>query len=208
MKNKKFRSLKIILSAFVVAVVITLTFVLLIISYNASYTAVENSYLNQLNNFNQDIASQMKSFYDQQKKNAIILAHNRGIVEAAAAGNYGAATPILKDYSKVQGMYQDVFITSAELKPVILATTLDSARGLVLTNPEYAENFKLALEGKEDISRPQKSMVTGKPIILVTAPIITGKGIKGFIGLSVNVGEFSKNIVKDIKIGKTGYPYI
>ncbi len=208
MKSKKFKSLKIVLSFFVVAVVIALTFVLLVISYNASYNSVENSYLNQLKNFNQDVESQLKGFFDRQKKNAIILAHNRGIVDAVAAGNYGAATPILKDYSKVLGIYQDVFITSAELKPVILATTLDNARGLILNNPEYADNFKHALEGKEGISRPQKSMVTGKPIILITAPVVTGKGIKGIVGLSVNVGDFSRSIVKDIKIGKTGYPYI
>jgi methyl-accepting chemotaxis protein len=208
MKSKKFKSLKIVLSSFVVAIVILLTVVLVIISYTASYNAVEASYLNQLNNFNMDIANQMKNFYDQQKKNVVTLAHNQGIIDAAATGNYGKATPLLKDFSTIQGIYQDVFITSAELKPTILATTLANAKGVLLNNPEYMDNFKKALDGKVEISRPQKSMITGKPIILVTAPIMAGKAIKGFIGLSVNVGEFSKEIVKDVKIGKTGYPYI
>lgn len=208
MKSRKFKSLKVFLSSVVVAIVITLTAALIAISYNSAYRSVENSYLNQLKNFNEDIERQLISFFQQQENNAIFLSRNRTIINSVLSNNYAEATSILKDFSKSQGIYQDVFISPAEKNPEIKATTLPNARGVRWGKDCYRDNINNAFEGKTAVSLPQKSIITGLPIVLVTAPIQDGNQVVGFMGLSVNIGAFSQNMVKDVRIGKTGYPYI
>ncbi len=208
MKRSKFKSLKVILASIVVAIVTVLTVALVIISYNASYKAVENSYLNQLENFNKDIAQQLESFFVQQEKNARFLAENDNVVNAAATNNFGNATTVLKSFEKNQGIYQYIFLSTADDDPQIVAATLAKSIGVKWGTDAYKNNIKKALQGETWVSDPVKSMVTNMPIILVTSPIKAGNNTVGIIGMVVDVGNFARNLVKDVKIGKTGYPYI
>ena len=203
-----FKSLKVILSSIVIVIVVILSLVLIISSYNAAYNSVESAYLNQLTNFNEDIAGQMNRFYQDQEENAMFLADDIRVISAAANGNYGEATAILKNFREKKKVYQDVFLTNTATIPRIVASTLPDAVGVSLNADVYAEDIRKALGGETSVSMPFKSNVTGKPIVLVTTPVMSGNNVVGLIGLSVNVGEFSRNIVKDVKIGKTGYPFI
>jgi len=208
MKRTRFKSLKVILASIVVAIVTVLTVALVIISYNASYNAVEHSYLNQLENFNKDISQQLESFFTQQEKNARFLAENESVVNAALTNNYGDATTVLKSFEKNQGVYQYIFLSTASDDPQMVAATLAKSVGVKWGKDVYKENIKKALQGEAWVSNPVKSMVTDTPIILVTAPVQSGNRNVGIVGLVVDVGTFARNLVKDVKIGKTGYPYI
>ncbi len=208
MKLINFKSLKTVLASVVVGIVIVLTFLLIAISYNAAYRSVENAYLNQLLNFNKDVANQIENFYEQEMKNAQYLAGERDVIAAAASGTYLSIQSKLKAYAQTQGVYQDVFVATPEAKPVIKMTLLDKALGVRLENEDYKQNISMALEGKTSVSIAFKSAVTGLPVVLVVAPIKSGERVVGLMCFSVNLSLFSQSIVKDVKIGKTGYPYV
>ncbi|MBN1495952.1 MAG: HAMP domain-containing protein [Spirochaetes bacterium] len=210
MIRKKFQSLKIVLSSFGVGIVVVLTVVMVVISYNASYRSVENSYLNQLSNFNKDVETQLASFYRQQVNIAQFLATDDMLVNAAKTGNYGGARGFLANYYKSSGLLENAFISTAERNTVIVADAIGGKSvGLRWAdNKVFEENMSNALSGKTHVGDPYKSPATGLPVVLITVPIMDGGRIVGIFGYSLDVGTFSSEIVKDIKIGKTGYPYI
>ena len=203
-----FRSLKVVLASIVVGIVTLLTIALVAISYNASYNAVEKSYINQLENFNRDIAQQLAVFYGKQEKTAAFLSSTDTVTRGTADKNYGNALKLLKEYTDRLGIYQYMFISTAGSDPVMAAATLDKAVGTKWAKEEYRKNIQHALEGRTAISPPVKSMVTNLPIILVTAPIKAGNETVGILGMVVDVGNFSQSIVEGVKIGATGYPFV
>ena len=74
--------------------------------------------------------------------------------------------------------------------------------------PVYVENAKAALKGEVHVSDIGKSPATGLTVILITAPIMLGNKVIGIVGMPVDVGQFSQKLVKGVKIGKTGYPFM
>jgi methyl-accepting chemotaxis protein len=209
MRSKKIKSLKVILSLLVVSLVIFLTVVLVIISYTASFNSVENSYLNQLKNFNSDVETQLVNFYRQQINSARFIAGIGNIVNAAKTRNYAAASDILAEYCKASGLVENMTISTAERNSTIMADGISGKSiGSRWTVRGLEDNLNNALIGKIHVSDPYKSADTGAPVVLVTVPISDGGKVAGILGAVVKVGAFSHQIVKDIKIGKTGYPYI
>jgi methyl-accepting chemotaxis protein len=209
MKNKRFKSLKIILSSFVVAIVVFLTIVLVIISYTASYRSVESSYLNQLKNFNIDVEGQLVNFYHQQINDARFLASIGIVVNAAKTRNYAAAGDVLAEYYKASGLVENVYISTAERNSIIMWDGIGGKSiGLRWAGQGFDDNLNNVLNGKIHVSDPYKSPVTGLPVVLVTVPINDGGRVVGILGSVISVGSFGSQIVKEIKIGKTGYPYI
>jgi methyl-accepting chemotaxis protein len=209
MKSKKFKSLKVILSLLVVSLVVFLTIVLVIISYRASYNSVESSYLNQLKNFNSDVETQLVNFYRQRVNDAKFMAGIGFVINAAKTRNYAAAGDILSEYHKASGLVENITISTPEKNPMIMVDGIGGKSvGSRWAGQIFDDNINYALNGKIFVSDPYKSAETGDPVVLVTVPIIDGGRVAGILGSIVSVGTFSHQIVKDIKIGKTGYPYI
>lgn len=208
MKKLKFRSVKVILSTIVAGIVVVLTMTLIVISYNTAHSAIERAYMNQLNNFNNQINEQLSEFLEQQVKNADFFSKSQIFIDAASSGNYSNIRQMLKDYFNGQGIYEEVFVSTAEKNPLIRASGAGTAEGIRWGNIGYDENIVANLEGRTAISNVQKSPATGLPVCLVSAPILKGKQVIGIFGLPINIGVYSQKIVKDLKIGKTGYPFI
>ncbi|HPB83338.1 MAG TPA: methyl-accepting chemotaxis protein, partial [Spirochaetota bacterium] len=72
----------------------------------------------------------------------------------------------------------------------------------------YRDNAAAAIKGEVHVGTVAKSPATELPVILVTVPIVAENRIIGILGLPLDVGKYSGNIVKNIVIGKTGYPYL
>ena len=103
MKKLSFKSLRVILSLIVVIVIITLTAVLVVTSYNLAYSAIEESYSNQVTNFNNEIERNMVDFYEMEKANARYFAKNPFVIDAVRTGQYNEARPLLTHFFKERG---------------------------------------------------------------------------------------------------------
>jgi len=206
--KKKFMSLKLILPVTLSAMIVVLVGVISFIAYKTSYSSLEKVYLDQLSSTSKDIARQMDQFYSQQEKNAGFLAKNAAIIDAAKTGKYDAATRVLKSFLDEQGIYENIFISTANSDPAIVADGLGGKSIGTHFGSQYADNVKNTLNKQVWVSNPMKSPVTGLPVVLVSAPIMDGDTVVGILGLPFDVGSFSNTLVKDAKIGKTGYPFI
>ncbi len=208
MNTSKIRSVKVFLSAIVAGIVAVLTIGLIIVSYNIAFTAIEGAYLNQLKNFNDRINAQIADFMEQQTKLAVFFSKNQIIVEGASSGNYAKIRPLLREYFNETGIYENVFVSTAEEDPMLMATGIGKGEGLRFGNMGYDDAIAANLKGNAAISNVQKSPITGLPVCLVSAPIKVGNRIVGIFGLPINIGTYSQNIISDLKIGKTGYPFV
>ncbi len=208
-RGKKFVSLKLVLSIALSAMIVVLVGVVSFFAYRTSNGSLEKVYLEQLSNANKDIAGQMERFYQQQEKNALFLARNQAIIKAASSGKYTAAAAVLQSFFSEQGVYENIFISTAETDSVIVADGQGGKSvGTHWAGGIYDDNIRNALSRKLWISDPSKSPVTGLPVVLFSAPIMDGDALKGILGLAVDVGSFSAGLVNNIKVGKTGYPFI
>jgi methyl-accepting chemotaxis protein len=106
-------------------------------------------------------------------------------------------------------MLENIFISTAERNTAIVMDGIGGKSvGLRWAGQGFDDNIKNALEGKSHVGDPYKSPVSGMPVVLITVPIMDGNRVIGILGYPLNVGVFSFQIVKDIKMGKTGYSYI
>ncbi|MFH0976641.1 MAG: HAMP domain-containing protein, partial [Spirochaetota bacterium] len=207
MKNK-FKSLKMILSSMLVLLVFILVIFLTATSYKTAYNAVETSYLNQLGNFNNEIERQIREFYDDQFKIAQFLADDERVARAFKKNDFDEALLFLKSYYAKMNIYEDIFITTIEKNPRILASVSKLTDGARWSWTGYEKNISEALDGREFISDAKKSLIPGgAPVALITNPIKQNNKIIGIMALRCRIGDYSYNLVRGIKIGKTGYPY-
>ena len=70
------------------------------------------------------------------------------------------------------------------------------------------EYFKRAMAGEPNVSEPLLSRITGKPVIIVAAPIKRNGQVLGILYIRVDLGKFSQDMVDPVKIGQRGYAYI
>ncbi len=206
--KEKFRSLKIVLSSIVVAIIILLSIILVLISYNAARRSVESAFVNQLTNINKDLDRQLTGFFDSEMRHAEFLAATPAVVTAAITKNFGMAAPTLNNFFDKYGTYENVFLSSAEQNPQVIVSGSRKGAGTRWGGIGYDENITKALEGKSWVSQAQKSPITGLPVVLVSAPIMDNNRIVGIVGLAVELSKFSQNLIKNVKIGNTGYAYI
>ena len=208
-KQRKTRSLTVILSLIVIVTIIIVFSIFVVVVRSTTIDLAEESYTNQLLNFNKSIEDQLVRFYETQVHNAHFLAKNSIIKQAMVTGNYDLAKPILKGFFDEKGIYEEVFLSTFEANSRIVVSGSGRADGIRWGEiPVYRENARKAMEGKEHVSNVGKSPATGLVVILVTVPVQVGNDYVGIIGLPVEVGKFSKTLVEGITIGKTGYPYI
>ncbi len=205
---ERLRSLKVAISMIVVGILILLAAVLSVSSFNSAYTALENLYIEELTNVNKSILSQIDYFIDSQKRIATYFSEMEDVKEAARAGNGDIMRDRLKSFYDEVGVYEEVFISTASRDPLIFVSGSGRADGLRWKGSGFDDNIEANLNGKVHVSSPGKSPATGWAVTLVSAPIMDGNRVIGIMGLPINLGEFSQKIVKEITIGKTGYPYI
>jgi methyl-accepting chemotaxis protein len=209
MLKLQFKSLKTVLSGIVVAIIVVMTIILVTVSYNTAYNSVDNAYINQLINFSKDIDSQISRFYEQEAGNVLFFSKNKLVIDAVESGNFENTNAMFKTFAEQHKIYENIFISTAENNPRILSALAGvGARWKDNGNTDYDDNSKNNLNGVEYISDPHKSPITGLPVNVFSAPIKKGNTVIGIMALAVNIGDFSNQIIKDIKVAKTGFPYI
>lgn len=205
----KMNSLKVFLATIVGSIAAIAIIVLIIISYNAAYNALEKSYINQMININDSINMTMHGFFEQQIIIAQVMASKNSVRNALLTGDYTQITRELEAFYKNNiKFYENVFIATPERDPVILAAGAPGAVGIKYRAAGYEKAIDEALQGKIGLSKPNKSPVSGFAVILIQVPVMHEGRMIGLFGLPVELGKYTYEMVKDVKIGITGYPAV
>lgn len=206
--NKVFNSIKNTISLISIVLIVALVAVSSFIAYHANYNSVEQSYLNQLDNFDHDIERQLINFYNLQITYAEFLARNPVVVNAILQEDYATASSLFKTFFEETGIYENVFVSTPSINTEIKADPGIGSLGLKWANTGFNDNLNATLNGKVHISDPHQSPHSGLGVVLITAPIHHEGQLVGILGLPVNIGVYMASLVDGITMGKTGYPFI
>lgn len=196
------------LSALVGAITIVLATLLVILSYYFAYEAVKQAYINQLKNFNQDISRGLSEFYETQMTTARYFASNPVVSNAVRTGQYEEATALFSEYAGAFGIYENIFISTPEENPKIIATSLPPSLGVRWGGAGFENTIRHVLSGEVWTDDPKRSPITGDPVVLFAAPIKDGDKVVGIMSVAVYISNYTHGLVKEVKIGSKGYPTV
>jgi methyl-accepting chemotaxis protein len=208
MSRERTVSLRTILSLITGLIIVLLVASVCVIAYFSAYSEEKNVYIDELHNFNKDIAAQVDAFYQDSLNEARFLAKLDVIKSAARGGKTDQAAAVVKGIFAEKKIYENAFVSTAEQDTKIIAAALDVSVGQKWRSPAFEANITNALGGKAWAGEPAKSPITGLPVVLITVPIMDGDRVIGILGLPMDLGTFAQRIVTQITIGKTGFPVI
>jgi len=200
-----FKSLRVIIASIVISIfTIVITF-LVIFSYNSSANELEKTYKSEYVKMSTKVGTELDDFINRQKQYARALAENPFILQALRDGNYTNTNRMFARLIKNMPVLQNIFIGSPNRRSKIISGALPASIGVTVPS---SDAVKAILAGKEFITSPYKSVVTGTGIIVIYVPIKEGNRVKGILGLPIELGNLSYKIVKETKLGKTGYFFL
>ncbi|WP_449246074.1 methyl-accepting chemotaxis protein [Desulfarculus baarsii] len=178
--------------------------------WNAS-DALEASARQQSENLAASIAAAVQETLAEEMKSAVATAANPLVVAAVTADGEQQATSA----KEVSNWFQAAFKDYSWLYE---ANLLANAQGLLIAdgaggkhlgvNVTEREYFKQAMAGKASISPPLRSLISGKPIVVIAAPVLDGNGKpRGVIINTMKTDNLSATATK-ARVGQTGYPWM
>lgn len=210
MKKSKYRSLKIILSFYSILIMLLLITATSLISFYFTHKALEELYLSNLMNVNKTVSLEVETFLDLQLKGTQELAALQIVKEVALSGtSTPLAEELITNKFNTFDNYEEVFISTAGEDPQIIVSGNGKQAGLHWGGGiGFDENIEKNLQGMAFVSSPMKSPSGESVVSLVSAPIMQDGKVIGIVGLPLDLGTFSQMVLKDVAIGKTGYPYL
>ncbi|MFD3157153.1 methyl-accepting chemotaxis protein [Haloimpatiens sp. FM7330] len=200
------------LTLFILFAILPLIIAGTVITYNVNILNT-NDAQKRLTNQNNIVKNSVSGTIDLMKDISQTLADNMMIEEYLISVEKKNELKELKD--EVQQMLKKSLETYKFKENVALINTsgkcfMDSTGDLLnkdLSNMEYF--IKVKQDKKQYISKVKSSIVTGKPIFVITTPILDENS--QFIGAVVepiDLYSISQKYIKNIKIGQTGYTFI
>lgn len=131
--------------------------------------------------------------------NAVSRAYNSDATSSDAA----LQQFLEKVFDKSQGRYESILIANNEGQ--VIADNTTRLLGASLKDRDY---FKIAKQGRTNISDPLLSKASGHPIICLAVPLnISSSQFGGTLVFLIKLDRLSDKITA-VKIGKTGYPFM
>ena len=128
--------------------------------------------------------------------------------EACRGNNLKEAQALLDTYFKNTPIYENIFLADAKGR-LFLDSIGGKSVGIDISKFEgFKKNLDMALAKEVFVSDVMKSPATGRPVCLVTAPIMDGDTVIGIIGTPIELSYFSDMFVSKFKIADTGYIYL
>jgi methyl-accepting chemotaxis protein len=173
------------------------------------------------------IAETMDRVFQEEKKTAALLAADPEIVAVATAVHNEGGSDALPKPRGGSGPTPEELARQLSDRLVQLIQSRDVAQGyaafvcagtdgmaFAATDSSYAklsmadsEYFKTALGGTTNVGQAMLSKVTGKPVVPVASPIVSGGNVAGAMVLVLDV-RFLSFLVANEKVGKSGYAFV
>jgi len=152
--------------------------------------------------------NELSSWFANRERDAKIFAENPVFIAACQKNRMEDAQQQLKYFHELSPFYEAMFIADPDGK--IFMDSIDGkALGMDISKmPEYEINVSKAKAGDVWVGNVVKSPASGRPILLITAPVTDNGNIIGIIGTPIELNEFSNNFIANIKLGKTGYLFM
>jgi len=190
------------------AVVIASSLGLMLSVYAVSSRALTSQADEEMDRIVRKTTEELDLWIDSRERDAVNISELPALAVACTDHKLADAEQALVRIHGRSPFYENVFLADENGK-VFLDALGGKAVGFELTSVEgYRVNLEHARQGELWLGDAMKSPATGKPVVLLTAPIMAGGRIAGILGTSIDLSEFSAGFVSKYKIGETGYLFM
>jgi methyl-accepting chemotaxis protein len=143
-----------------------------------------------------------------RERDAVNLSELQPLVAGCANRELAGAQDALTGIQRRSPFYENVFLADENGKIFVDSIGGKSVGVDVASIEGFRLNVEHARQGDVWVGEVMKSPATGRPVLLVTAPIRIGSRLVGILGTPIELSDFSDTFVKGHRIGKTGYLYM
>lgn len=104
--------------------------------------------------------------------------------------------------------YENVFLADADGKEIADCLGGVSVGFDLMSVEGFRVNVEHGRQREPWLGEVMKSPATGRPVLLITAPILADGKMIGLLGTPIELGEFSDTYIKNYHIGQTGYLFM
>lgn len=156
----------------------------------------------------QKTSTELDAWLADRERDASLFSEN-GVFQAACRGErLEEAQKRLISYHKLSPIYENLFLADANGK-IFMDSIGGKSVGIEVGKlPAYSVNVEEARQGKVWVGEMHASPATGRPVSLITAPILDGGKLIGMVGTPIEWFAFSDIFIARSKIGETGYIFM
>ncbi|HEY9247623.1 MAG TPA: cache domain-containing protein, partial [Rariglobus sp.] len=192
------------------AITITITGALSVVSFLMSRNAIEENITSNLRQICDSGLQQVENWVEGQRINVShwaakphVLAALQTTPEAGLAR--GTLNTELANAYASYGFFDNILLV--DLKGDTLSGNQpDSIGKLNVADRDYFK--EVVATGEPVISRVLKNKVTGHPVVVLAAPVKDGRTVRGVLIASLNLDWFSVHLIEKIKVLQTGYAFL
>jgi methyl-accepting chemotaxis protein len=178
---------------------------LMAISYWIASRAVERQTEVSMDETVKQTVTDLDAWLAERERDGQLLSEIEVLKAACHGQRTNEALARLVTYQKLSPAYENLFL--ADTNGVLFMDSIGGKSvGIEIgKHPVFALNVKKALQGEQWVSEAQASPATGRPVCLITTPILEDGKLIGIAGSPLELKAFSESHVSDVKIGNTGY---
>ena len=181
--------------------IITIT-ISLVIAYKQSSQAIVSQNTKYLQQLVQKTVAELDLWFEERERETILLSQEPVLQKACLGRNLTEAQERLHSYQQQTPLYEAIFLTDSQ--GVVLLDSHEEMIGLDLRDT-IDINIKKAQQGQVWINGVGESLVTGQPVVLITAPVLAQGNVIGIVGTPFKVNYFSDRLITRQKVGEDGY---
>ena len=176
-----------------------------IVSYLVASKGIIEGQTSNMAQLVQKTTTEIDMWIADRERDVTLFAANPTFKDACKGNNLEAAQALLNAIFKSSPIYENIILADANGR-IFLDSIGGKSIGIVFSQVgKFKINADKALNKEIWVNDVLKSPATGKPVCMVTAPIIEGDKVIGIIGTPVEVNYFSDTFVSQFKIAQTGY---
>ena len=153
-------------------------------------------------------AAELDLWLESRERDAMNLSELQPLVEACREHKTDGAQQTLLRIQQRSPFYENVFLADSGGK-LFLDSIGGKSVGIDLMAMEvFRANVEHARQGEVWIGEVTKSPATGRPVVLITAPIMAENQFAGILGTPIELANFSDNFVGKYRLQGSGYLYM
>ena len=192
-----------------ISLALVLTFSALILAVRTIVSSeVESQANEELDRIVDKTTEELENWLSSRERDAVDLSAMEVFAAACKNERRAEASRALLAIQKRSPFYENVFL--ADTEGTLFADSIEGKSiGFNLASvPGFRVNLEHGRQKETWIGEVMQSPATGRPVLLVTAPIVAGDQVLGFLGTPIELANFSDTFITSYRIRQTGYLFM
>jgi methyl-accepting chemotaxis protein len=190
------------------AIVIISSLGLMLSVYRVSSRALREQADEEMDRITTKTTEQLDLWIGSRERDAVNISELQPLIAACTDHKLADAQQALDRIQHRSPFYENVFLADTNGK-LFLDSIGGKSVGIELMSIEgFRSHVEHARQGEIWLGDVMKSPATGRPVVLLTAPIKAGTQVVGILGTPIELANFSDSFVSQYRIRETGYLYM